>query len=106
MPLPKLSAQFRRIAAVLLMLMAFNPLFAQNRIVLENQLPGTPQSAWDAGDGGTIEGFAEEFSVEPGQTVHFKIDIASNNPQPFTVKIYRIGWYQGNGARFIADLGS
>ena len=106
MPLPKLSVQFRRIAAVLLMLMAFSPLFAQNRIVLENQLPGTPQSAWEAGDGGTIEGFAEEFSVEPGQTVHFKIDIASGSPQPFTVKIYRIGWYQGNGARFIADLGN
>lgn len=78
---------------------------AQNRIVTENALPGTPQSAWDAGDGGTIEGFAEEFTSEPGQTVHFKIDIASATPVPFTVKIYRLGWYQGNGARFIADLG-
>jgi uncharacterized protein YjdB len=90
-----------------LTLVMFPMLFvsAQNPIVQENLLPGTPQSEWDAIDGGVIEGFAQEFSVNKGETVHFKIDIASSTPQPYTVKIYRIGWYQGNGARFIADLG-
>ena len=81
--------------------------FGQNPIIDENQLAGTPQSAWDALDGGTIEGFAQEFSVNKGETVHFKIDIFSApTPVPFTVKIYRIGWYQGKGARFITDLGN
>ena len=77
----------------------------QNPIVTENALAGTPQSVWDAGDNSTIEGFAQEFSVNKGETVHFKINVESGVALPYTVKIYRIGWYQGNGARFIADLG-
>ena len=81
--------------------------FGQNPIVTENQLAGTPQSAWDAGGNAPIEGFAQEFSVNKGETVHFKIDVESQvTLQPYTVKIYRLGWYQGNGARFIADLGN
>ena len=80
---------------------------AQNPIIDENALPGTAQSVWDAGDNAPIEGFAQEFSVNKGQTVHFKIDVESQvTLQPYTVKIYRLGWYQGNGARFIADLGN
>lgn len=91
-----------------LILVLFSMLYgsAQNSIVQENLLPGTPQSEWDAIDGGVIEGFAQEFSVNKGDSVHFKIDIASSSPQPYTVKIYRLGWYQGNGARFMADLGA
>lgn len=80
--------------------------FGQNPIVDENLLPGTPQSAWDALDNAPIEGFAQEFSVEKGDVVHFKIDVESPTLLPYTVKIYRLGWYQGNGARFIADLGN
>jgi len=100
------TLRFARQLMVLLLLSSSTLLFAQNRIVTENQNPGTPQAVWDATDGGTIEGFAQEFTVEPGNTVHFKIDIASGSPVPYTVKIYRIGWYQGNGARFIDDLGN
>ena len=79
----------------------------QNPIIDENALPGTPQAVWDAGDNAPIEGFAQEFSVNKGQTVHFKIDVESQvTLQSYTVKIYRLGWYQGNGARFITDLGN
>ena len=80
--------------------------FSQNSIIDENALPGTPQSAWDALDNAPIEGFAQEFSVTKGDVVHFKIDVESSTLLPYTVKIYRLGWYQGNGARFIADLGN
>lgn len=80
--------------------------FGQNPIMDENLLPGTPQSLWDAGDNAPIEGFAQEFSVNKGETVHFKIDVESATLLPYTVKIYRLGWYQGDGARFIADLGN
>ena len=40
-----------------------------NPIVCENQLPGTPQSIWDVstGDGTTIQGFADPFSVNIGR---------------------------------------
>ena len=102
-----LSLGFAKQFMLLMLLFCSTVLVAQNRIVTENQNPGTPQSAWDpVADGGNIEGFAEEFTVEPGNTVHFKVDINSTNPVPYTIKIYRIGWYQGNGARFIADLGN
>lgn len=80
--------------------------FGQNPIITENALLGTAQSAWDAGDNAPIEGFAQEFSVNKGETVHFKIDVESATLLPYTVKIYRLGWYQGKGARFIADLGN
>ena len=80
--------------------------FGQNPITIENALTGTAQTAWDAGDNAPIEGFAQEFSVNKGETVHFKIDVESPTLLPYTVKIYRLGWYQGKGARFIADLGN
>ena len=53
-----------------------SPAVAQNAIVLENQLPGDPQSEWDISGAGdlTIQGFATEISVNRGETVHFKID--------------------------------
>jgi hypothetical protein len=95
------------ILVIFFLLMLFSHSFGQNPIVTENLLPGTPQSLWDANDNGPIRGFAQEFSVNKGETVHFKIDIASTTILlPYTVKIYRLGWYQGNGARFIADLGN
>lgn len=88
---------------ILSFLCAFS--FAQNPVVTENLLPGTPQADWYANEGGPIEGFAQEFSVNKGETVHFKINIASPTLVPYSVKIYRVGYYQGNGARFITDLG-
>ena len=41
-----------------------------NLIVCENQKPGNPKSDWDVSGSGdsTIQGFATEFSVAPGQT--------------------------------------
>lgn len=75
---------------------------AQNPIVIENSRPGNPASEWDlpgqnAGDL-TIQGFATDISVNKGDTVHFKISTLATN---YTIDIYRLGYYNGLGARKI-----
>src|SRR2546423_14358288 len=76
---------------------------ASNAIVAENQLPGNPASEWDiSGAGSTnIQGFATDISVNGGQTVNFKIKTSSNH---YRLDIYRMGYYQGNGARKVASV--
>ncbi|MGZ3862135.1 MAG: DUF4082 domain-containing protein [Bacteroidia bacterium] len=71
---------------------------AQNAIVTENMQVGTPPSQWDINGAGdlSIQGFATDISVNKGNTVHFKINTNSNS---YTIDIYRLGYYQGNGAR-------
>jgi hypothetical protein len=84
-----------------------NYLFAQNSIATENALAGNPSSEWEiigAGDP-TIQGFATQMSVNKGSTINFKIDITGTDKN-FSIKIYRIGYYQGNGARLISDQGT
>ncbi len=74
-----------------------------NDIVCENQKPGTPQSEWDivgAGDS-TIQGFATAMSVNAGDPIQFKIDTDAHN---YAIKIYRLGYYQGDGAREVASV--
>src|SRR5689334_7082790 len=69
-----------------------------NPIACENALQGNPASEWDisgAGDA-SIQGFATDISVNKGETVHFKIN---TDATAYTIDIYRIGYYQGNGAR-------
>src|ERR1043166_1160649 len=80
---------------------------APNPIVLENEKPGTPQSTWaihgsiaNQGDS-QIEGFATQISTNAGQSVSFKIDTASSG---YTLDIYRLGYYGGNGARLITSM--
>lgn len=74
-----------------------------NAIVCENQLPGTPESVWDIAGAGdpSIQGFATEASVDVGGTIDFKID---TDASAYSITIYRTGWYQGLGARKIADV--
>ena len=76
---------------------------ADNEITLENSLPGSPPSEWDirgAGDQG-VQGFATQISVDQGQRVDFKIDTVAAD---YRIDIYRLGWYQGNGARKVATI--
>lgn len=77
---------------------------AVNPIVTENQLAGTPQSTWGVSGAGdsTIQGFATDISVNHGQTVSFKINDSAN--KPYHIDIYRMGYYQGNGARLITTI--
>ena len=71
-------------------------------IIAENALPGTPESVWDVPVPSTnIEGFAAQFSVDHGQTVQFKVD---SSGAAYQMDIYRIGYYQGDGARLVDTI--
>ena len=72
-------------------------------IVCENQNPGVPPSAWDVSGSGdaSIQGFATDMSYNVGDTVWFKV---STPAQAYAITIYRMGYYQGNGARQIAQV--
>jgi hypothetical protein len=83
------------------------PVFAQNPIQIENSLSGNPSSEWDIVEAGdlTIQGFATDISVNKGTSAGFKINV-TGPATTYSIKIYRLGYYQGNGARLIDDLGS
>jgi hypothetical protein len=73
-----------------------------NPVACENTKPGTPPDVWSIGDGPgdlSIQGFATQASVDPGQTVYFKIKTPST---AYHLDIYRVGWYGGDGARLMA----
>jgi hypothetical protein len=74
-----------------------------NAIVCENQKTGTDPSVWDidgAGDA-SIQGYATDISVNAGQKIDFKIDTKATS---YKIDVYRTGWYQGKGARFIQSV--
>src|ERR1700758_366225 len=91
------------LAIVFCLTVAVDGAFAQNAIVAENQLPGTPQSQWDLSGPGstTLQGFTTDISVNHGSTVYFKIQSATST---WRIDIYRLGYYQGNGARLITTI--
>ncbi|MCU1311003.1 MAG: hypothetical protein JWO20_2128, partial [Candidatus Angelobacter sp.] len=74
-----------------------------NPIEKENCLTGTPQSQWDVSGAGddSIQGFATDISFNKGDTVHFKISTFPSVTN-YRLDIYRMGYYQGNGARLVA----
>lgn len=73
-----------------------------NAIVLENMKQGTPESEWliDQADS-SIEGYAAQFTIDHGQRVDFKINTDATN---YRIDIYRIGYYNGDGARKVATI--
>ncbi|WP_259400782.1 DUF4082 domain-containing protein [Microbispora sp. H13382] len=73
-------------------------------ICLENSLPGTPPSQWDVpGDGSSdITGFATQISVNAGDTQQWKVSAPSVTA--YRIDIYRVGYYQGLGARLITSV--
>ena len=79
---------------------------AQNPIVTENALAGNPISQWGVPSfrDVSINGFSTEIGVNKGQTVRFKINV--QGAATYTLQIYRIGYYAGNGARLVASLGT
>src|ERR1017187_4538634 len=94
----QLIGRFIVLSSVILVWILSLSAFAQNNIVTENALTGNPSSEWDIDGAGdyTIQGFATDISVNKGETVHFKI---STIAAAYTITIYRLGYYQGNGAR-------
>jgi len=109
-----LSKAFLSVLALLVLAAVAQPAQAQtfgcspamaNDIVCENSKPGNPSSEWDVGNGNagdlTIQGFATDISVNRGSTIFFKI---STPAKAYTIDIYRMGYYGGNGARKIATI--
>jgi hypothetical protein len=74
-----------------------------NPVACENTNPGNPSSDWDVSGSGdpSIQGFATDISVNRGSTISFKI---STNAANYSIGIFRLGYYQGNGARKIASV--
>lgn len=71
-----------------------------NPIVVENAKPGNPRSEWDVDPSErSIEGYTTDISYNKGQQVRFKV--ATDAPE-FLVRIYRVGYYGGLGARLVA----
>jgi hypothetical protein len=76
-----------------------------NAIQRENSLPGTP--GWDdftaASAQDALSGFGSAISVNAGSSIDFYVTTTAAS---FTIDIYRTGYYQGIGARFVQSLGS
>jgi hypothetical protein len=96
----------KQVFTLFIALFSFVVLSAQNPIVTENALPGNPISEWGVPDfrDNRIAGFSTKMSLNSGETVRFKIDVQGG--ANYTLKIYRLGYYGGNGARLVADLGT
>src|SRR5437762_13567673 len=77
-------------------------------IVIENQQPGTSQWRILAGSAATdavgqIKGYASATSVNKGDSITFYVSV--NPVQTYTIDVYRLGWYQGLGARLMQHIG-
>ncbi|MEO8628834.1 MAG: N,N-dimethylformamidase beta subunit family domain-containing protein, partial [Betaproteobacteria bacterium] len=73
-----------------------------NPIACENALAGSPPAEWQLVEPGdaAVQGFATDQSVNVGQTISFKVRATT----PYHIDIYRVGWYQGNGARKVTAV--
>src|SRR5689334_13744183 len=78
---------------------------APNAIQIENTQPG--DSTWDDFSANlsqtALSGYSSPISVNHGQTVNFYVTTTSASVQ---IKIYRMGWYGGTGARLMETLGT
>ena len=77
-----------------------------NAIVLENELPGTPMSVWQVApgqDSTELQGFTTQIGTNVGGTVQFKIDNLTGSAN-YSISIYRLGYYGGDGARLEATI--
>jgi VCBS repeat-containing protein len=73
-----------------------------NPITTENALTGTPGWEVSQADVPNIEGYTDQTSVAPGGTIGFHV---STSPSAsYRINIYRLGWYNGAGARRVACL--
>src|SRR5262245_47953795 len=79
-------------------------------ILRENALAGT--EAWRLSqpridDSGIrcpwIEGYCSSTSVGAGESICFHV--STNPPSPFSIDLYRMGWYGGAGARHVRRIG-
>jgi hypothetical protein len=94
---------FRHVFGAVAGLAIASSVSASNAITIENANTGTPATTWDITGSGdqSIQGFATDISVNKGSTIQFKID---TDAHAYKLDIYRLGYYGGMGARFIATV--
>jgi len=73
---------------------------ADNAIVRENALLGTTGWQIPNGEDATteIQAYASATSVLPGHTLTFYVSTQKEGT-PYSISIYRLGWYEGTGGR-------
>lgn len=73
-----------------------------NAIVRENALPGTTDWEIPSGKAATteIQAYASATSVLPGRTLTFYVSTQGDGT-PYSIGIYRLGWYGGLGGRLM-----
>src|SRR5688500_16649647 len=105
--LPK-STSRKHLLAIACLILSISFCSAQNDIYTENLNPGVPMSTWaipaDSFRAHNIAGYATKMSLNPGYTVRFKVVVFDG--ANFTMRIFRLGYYGGNGARLMANLGT
>jgi Domain of unknown function (DUF4082)/Concanavalin A-like lectin/glucanases superfamily/Fibronectin type III domain/Bacterial Ig domain/Viral BACON domain len=69
-----------------------------NPVACENAKTGSAPSSWQVSGAGdtSIQGYATTMSVNKGETIRFKVKTSVSS---YHIDIYRLGYYQGNGAR-------
>jgi hypothetical protein len=86
---------------VLLAPLALLPFIATaNLITDENARPGATSWRLAAGASMGIEGYASSTSIGLGDTIRFYVNTADPT---YTIEIFRMGWYNGAGARRVTD---
>lgn len=72
---------------------------AANPISTENARQGAV--SWTAAEAepAAIEGYASETSLAPGESLH--LHVAASPAARYLVRVYRLGWYGGAGARLL-----
>ncbi len=81
-----------------------------NPVVVENAKPGTADwriglSPYNVANdvNKQIKGYASATSINKGETIDLKVTVSP--AQPFSIKVFRIGWYGGLGGRLLTTVG-
>lgn len=75
----------------------------QNEGALDWQLTHVRMDKSDGFRSSWIEGYCSHQSVEAGDTL--KIMVSTDPPSPFWIEIFRMGYYNGKGARLVKTIG-
>ncbi|MBE9033811.1 DUF4082 domain-containing protein [aff. Roholtiella sp. LEGE 12411] len=76
-----------------------------NAIYLENQRSGTTNWKLTNQAINEIAGYATATSVNKGGSIDFKVSVAQAGT-PFTIDVYRLGYYGGQGGRLMLSSGT
>jgi N,N-dimethylformamidase beta subunit-like protein/F5/8 type C domain-containing protein/putative Ig domain-containing protein len=98
--------------ALLLCIVAPAQLYGADSVAVENAKPGTTQwqltnpaemyrESLNPGDyaNAEIQGYASRTSVDVGGVIDFYVRTINTNP--YTLSVFRIGWYNGAGGRLV-----